>query len=114
MLLSDFDYELPEDLIAQEPSPQREASRMLRVGRGSGAVQDDAFANFPSRLKPDDVLVLNNTKVFPARLFGRSESGAKVEIFLIRELAESNWEALARPARRLPVGKTIAFGNELT
>lgn len=114
MLLSDFDYELPDDLIAQEPSPTREASRMLHVDRGSGAVQDDAFVNFPSRLSPGDVLVLNNTKVFPARLFGRSESGAKVEIFLIRELVEPNWEALARPARRLPVGKRITFGDELT
>src|SRR6185369_16729880 len=114
MLLSDFDYELPENLIAQEPSPEREGSRMLRVDRSRGTIQDDAFLNFPSRLGPDDVLVVNNTKVFPARLFGKSESGAKVEIFLIREVAESNWEALARPARRLPVGKRIGFGDELT
>lgn len=113
MQLSDFDYVLPEHLIAQEPSPTRDASRMLHVDRGSGAVLDDAFVNFPSRLAPGDVLVLNNTKVFPARLFGRSESGAKVEIFLIRELDESSWEALARPARRLPVGKRITFGDEL-
>ena len=113
MRLSDFDYELPDDLIAQEPSPDREASRMLHVDRARGAVQDDAFVNFPLHLGRSDVLVLNNTKVFPARLFGRSDSGAKVEIFLIREVGDSNWEALARPARRLPVGKRIDFGNEL-
>ena len=113
MLLSDFDYELPEDLIAQEPSPEREGSRMLHVDRRTNSVKDDAFLNFPSNLTPGDVLVLNNTKVFPARLYGRSESGAKVEIFLVRQLLESNWEALARPARRLPVGKRIEFGDEL-
>ena len=77
---------------------------MLHIDRAGGSVTNDAFVNFPSRLGPGDVLVVNNTKVFPARLFGKSESGAKVEIFLIRELEESNWEALARPARRLPVG----------
>jgi S-adenosylmethionine:tRNA ribosyltransferase-isomerase len=114
MPLSDFDYELPGDLIAQEPSPERAASRMLRVDRSSGAILDDNFINFPSLIQPSDVLVINNTKVFPARLFGKSESGAKVEIFLIRESAESIWEALARPARRLPVGKRINFGDELT
>ena len=113
MLLSDFDYELPEDLIAQEPSPEREGSRMLHVDRRTNSVKDDAFLNFPSNLTPGDVLVLNNTKVFPARLYGRSESGAKVEIFLVRQLLGSNWEALARPARRLPVGKRIEFGDEL-
>jgi S-adenosylmethionine:tRNA ribosyltransferase-isomerase len=114
MLLGDFDYELPDDLIAQQPPPTREASRMLLVGRQTGAVRDDMFVNFPSRLNPGDVLVINNTKVFPARLFGISDSGAKVEIFLIREQSESTWEALARPARRLPVGKNIRFGDELT
>ena len=113
MLLSDFDYELPEDLIAQEPSPEREGSRMLHVDRRTNSLKDDAFLSFPSNLTPGDVLVLNNTKVFPARLYGRSESGAKVEIFLVRQLLESNWEALARPARRLPVGKRIEFGDEL-
>ena len=114
MRLSEFDYNLPENLIAQKPSSEREASRMLRVDRANGLVTNDAFVNFPSRLGPGDVLVVNNTKVFPARLFGKSESGAKVEIFLIREIAAPSWEALARPARRLPVGKRIDFGDELT
>lgn len=113
MQLRDFDYELPENLIAQEPSLKREASRMLHVDRRGGMISDDVFANFPTYLVPGDVVVINNTKVIPARLLGRSESGARVEIFLVRELADSTWEALARPARRLPVGKRVDFSSEL-
>ena len=115
MQLSDFDYELPEDLIAQEPAASREHSRMLVVQRSSGDLHDDVFVTFPERLRQGDVLVLNNTKVFPARLFGRSETGAKVEIFLLNKLGGSNktWQALARPARRLKSGKHVTFGDEL-
>jgi S-adenosylmethionine:tRNA ribosyltransferase-isomerase len=114
MKISDFDYELPDELIAQEPAAERSASRMMTVDRASGAIADREFAELPSLLSAGDVLVLNNTRVFPARLIGRSETGAAVEVFLIREETELVWEALARPARRLPVGKRITFGDVLS
>ena len=114
MQLSDFDYELPERLIAQEPLENRAGSRMLVVDRDAANFRDDQFFSFPEYLRSDDVLVLNNTRVFPARLFGRSETGAAVEIFLVRETGDRTWEALARPARRLRPGKMVTFGEELT
>lgn len=114
MLISEFDFELPAELIAQEPLADRKASRMLAVDRSRKSFADSNFAALPQFLRAGDVLVLNNTKVFPARLFGQSETGAKIEIFLVRETAEGNWETLARPARRLNRGKRIHFGDELS
>jgi len=111
MRLSEFDYHLPEELIAQEPLADRGGSRMMLVDRALGKISDHAFADLPEFLAPGDVLVLNNTKVFPARLLGQSETGAKIEIFLVREISGTVWEALARPARRLPVGKRVTFSN---
>jgi S-adenosylmethionine:tRNA ribosyltransferase-isomerase len=113
MLITDFDFDLPEKLIAQEPLEKRENSRMLLVNRREENFQDDYFVNFPEFLRPTDVLVLNNTKVFPARLLGKKESGANVELFLIRELADQVWETLARPAKRLKTGTRILFGEKL-
>jgi S-adenosylmethionine:tRNA ribosyltransferase-isomerase len=113
MLISDFDYNLPENLIAQAPLENRENSRMLIVDRRSGNLVDRNFYDLPDFLRDGDVLVLNNTRVFPARLFGRSETGAKVEIFLVRETSGRVWETLARPARRLKTGKKIIFGKKL-
>jgi S-adenosylmethionine:tRNA ribosyltransferase-isomerase len=113
MLISEFDYELPEALIAQEPLEKRESSRMLVVSRAEKSFQDDQFFNLPQFLKKDDVIVLNNTKVFPARLFGTSETGARVEVFLVRELENQIWETLARPAKRLKIGRKIIFGENL-
>jgi S-adenosylmethionine:tRNA ribosyltransferase-isomerase len=114
MLISEFDYELPDELIAQEPLERRAGSRMLFVNRKNGTYSDDYFANFPEYLRKYDVLVLNNTKVFPARLLGRSETGAKVEIFLVREVGELVWETLARPARRLKPGKSLFLDGHLS
>ncbi len=114
MLISDFDYELPDNLIAQNPLEKRENSRMLVVNRSEISIHDDHFYNLPSCLKKDDVIVLNNTKVFPARLFGKSETGAKIELFLVREVDSQTWETLARPARRLSSGKKLIFGENLT
>jgi len=114
MLISDFDYELPEELIAQKPLEKREDSRMLAVSRRDKNFQDEHFLHFPHFLKTGDVVVLNNTKVFPARLFGVSETGAKVEIFLVREFENRVWETLAKPARRLKIGKKISFGSSLS
>ncbi|CAN5520880.1 tRNA preQ1(34) S-adenosylmethionine ribosyltransferase-isomerase QueA [soil metagenome] len=113
MRLNDFDYELPNELIAQDPLSQREGSRMLVVNRSAKTFGDDTFITLADRLCPGDVLVLNNTKVFPARLFGRTGTGAAVEIFLVNGISDSMWEALARPARRLKEGKLIDFGPGL-
>ncbi len=114
MLISEFSYELPEGLIAQNPLEKRENSRMLAINRAEKYFQDDNFYNLPKFLKKGDVIVLNNTKVFPARLFGTSETGARVELFLVREIENQIWETLARPARRLQPGKKISFGENLT
>jgi S-adenosylmethionine:tRNA ribosyltransferase-isomerase len=112
MELSDFDFELPEELIAQHPLEQRDASRMLIVDRAAKSWRDGKFTEFPTFLQKGDVIVVNNTRVFPARLVGvREHSGGSVELFLIRELAPDVWEALARPARKLHEGEYVKFGN---
>ena len=87
MHISEFDYELPVDLIAQTPLEQRDASRMLVLDRGKRAWADSSFKNFTSYLRPNDVVVVNNSRVIPARLIGhREETGGQVEIFLVREI----------------------------
>jgi len=113
MKINEFDFELPDALVAQEPLASRASSRMLAVNRTSNSYADEHFYNFPKFLKKGDVVVLNNTKVFPARLFGASETGAKIELFLVRETESQVWETLARPARRLKIGKKINFGEKL-
>jgi S-adenosylmethionine:tRNA ribosyltransferase-isomerase len=112
MLISDFDYELPVELIAQQPLADRAASRMLVIDRASRTWSDSQFALLPEYLKPNDALVLNNTRVFPARLEGRrTPSGGAVEFLLIRESEPNVWEALTRPARRLRKGDRLDFGE---
>jgi S-adenosylmethionine:tRNA ribosyltransferase-isomerase len=113
MQLDDLDFELPPELIAQRPAAERDASRMLYVDRAAGSFSDRAFADIPRLLRRGDLLVVNNTRVFPARLQGRSETGAAVEFFLIEEIAEGVWRSLARPARRLRPGKMVFFGEGL-
>ncbi len=114
MLISEFDYYLPESLIAQEALEERSASRMLVVDRSSHSFRDRTFRDLPTLLNGNDVIVLNNTKVFPARLFGRTQTGSKIEIFLVRETETGDWEVLSRPGRRLKAGKIILFGEELS
>jgi S-adenosylmethionine:tRNA ribosyltransferase-isomerase len=98
MHISDFDYDLPEELIAQAPLPLRDASRMLVLNRRTQKWTDSTFHNFVEYVSPNDVVVLNNTRVIPARLIGkRRPSGGRVEIFLVRELPDNMWEALVRP-----------------
>ncbi|HEX8709865.1 MAG TPA: tRNA preQ1(34) S-adenosylmethionine ribosyltransferase-isomerase QueA [Pyrinomonadaceae bacterium] len=112
MLISDFDYELPDELIAQRPLEERDAARMLLLERETGAWRDTRFAELPSYVRAGDVVVINNTRVFPARLVGtREPSGGRVELFLVRELGPFTWEALARPARRLQEGARVSFGD---
>lgn len=113
MQLSDYEFDLPTELIAQEPLAEREASRLLRVDRSRSAFADARFSEFPQMLKPSDLLVLNNTRVFPARLIGRTESGARVEIFLVEELEAGTWLTLAKPGRRLSPGKRVDFDGRL-
>src|SRR3712207_6567641 len=101
--VSDFDFELPAHLIAQAPSEERGASRLLRLARGSGAIAHHAFAELPDLLTPGDVLVVNDTRVFPARLLGRRlPGGGAAECFLIRPgEAPDTWIALVHPGQRL-------------
>ena len=114
MDISAFDYELPEELIAQEPLPQRDASRMLVLDRQKQTWIDSNFAEFPGQLNAGDVLVINNTRVFPARIVGRREpSGGRVEVLLVRQLEPLLWESLVRPGRRLKQGDCVQFAEGL-
>jgi S-adenosylmethionine:tRNA ribosyltransferase-isomerase len=117
MKLSDFDYELPGELVAQEPLAERDASRMLVVDRASGTFTDSLFRSLPDHLKQGDCLVINDSKVFPSRLFGHKEGYAReVEIFLARPLdAERRyWSALVRPGRHLHSGVTVELTPRLS
>jgi S-adenosylmethionine:tRNA ribosyltransferase-isomerase len=112
MLLSDFDYNLPEELIAQQPLAQRDASRMLVLDRANQSREDSKFELFPDYVRAGDVVVVNNTRVFPARLIGQREpSGGRVEVLLTREVETAVWEALVRPAQRLRIGARLRFGE---
>jgi S-adenosylmethionine:tRNA ribosyltransferase-isomerase len=129
VLVSDFDYYLPHELIAQEPLPDRDASRMLHLQRSTGGWSDRTFRNFPDLLQPSDLLVFNNTRVFPARLYGRREGArsqpvsprnsaagdflrGRIEVLLTRQIStEPNvWECLVRPGRKIGVGEQLFFG----
>ena len=112
MRLSEFDYELPAELIAQEPLAERDASRMLVVDRQQQTWSDHTFKDFTNYLREHDVAVVNNSRVIPARLRGkREETGGQVEIFLVREVEEKVWEALVRPGGRLKKQSRVVFGD---
>ncbi len=128
MKLGDFDYQLPEASIAQRPLPDREASRMLVVERGGAGLSDHMFRAFPDLLRGDELLVVNDARVIPARLFGhrrglkseppgaesphRSEHlSSAIEVLLTRKLDGGIWEALVRPGRKMRVGERIVFGE---
>ena len=112
MDISLFDYELPPELIAQEPAPRRDESRMMVVDRACGSFRDGRFAEIVELLGPGDCLVLNDTKVIPARLVGRRlPSGGKAELLLVRRLGEWEWEVLAKPGKKLGPGTEISFGG---
>ena len=111
MKLSDFDYDLPGELIAQHPCRQRDGSRMILIDRARDEVRETRFANFPRYLREGDLLVINDTKVIPARLEGRKESGGRVEVFLTRRVGERTWLALLRPSRRVSPGETVLLGS---
>lgn len=107
MRTSDFDYELPPDRIAQEPSPERDASRLMVLDRRTGALRHHGFRDLPDLLRPGDLLVVNRSRVFPARLLGRRRGGGAAEILLLKRVSPAEWEALVRPGRRLRPGDVV-------
>ena len=128
MNVSDFDYHLPPERIAQRPLAERDASRMLLLDRATGAWEDRMFRELPELLRGDELIVANNVRVLPARLFGRragihAEPPAKhdpyrreflttpIEVLLVRQVAPDTWETLVRPGRKIPVGERIIFGS---
>jgi S-adenosylmethionine:tRNA ribosyltransferase-isomerase len=111
--LADFDYPLPEGAIAQEPTTERDASRLLVLERRTGALRHHVFRDLPDLLSPGDLLVLNRSRVIPARLLGVRPGGGAAEILLVRCRAGEEWEALLRPARRLRPGTVVRVGDEL-
>lgn len=114
MKTSDFDYELPEELIAQTPMEPRDHSRLLVYHRKDGSVEHKYFYDIIDYLNPNDALVINNTKVIPARLLGvKEETGVPVEVLLLRRQNATDWEALVRPGRRLKPGTVCTFGDGL-
>ena len=109
-----FDYDLPNELIAQTPLKVRDSSRLLIMDKVSGELKHESFHNIIDYLKEGDVLVLNNTKVIPARLIGiKEETGAIIELLLLKELGNDEWECLSKPAKRLKVGSVVSFGDGL-
>lgn len=114
MLLSEFDYELPEELIAQKPSEKRENSRMMVLKRDTHQILHKNFYDIVELLDKDCVLILNDTKVMPARLYGYKDTGAKIEVFLLKEREDNKWEVLIKPSKRVRVGTEIKISDELS
>ncbi|SUD26688.1 S-adenosylmethionine/tRNA-ribosyltransferase-isomerase [Paenibacillus macerans] len=109
-----YDFELPEELIAQTPLPERSASRLLTLNKETGEIRHHVFPDILDYLHPGDTLVLNDTRVIPARLFGvKQDTGAKAEVLLLKNLGEDRWEALVKPGKKLKTGAVIVFGDEL-
>lgn len=112
MKLDMFDFHLPEELIAQVPLEDREASRLMVLDKETGKLQHDVFSHITEYIKPGDCLVLNDTKVLPARLYGSKEgTGAKIEVLLLKQEHDDVWETLVKPAKRIKEGSTIVFGD---
>lgn len=126
MRLDEFDYDLPREQIAQHPLERRDASRLLTLSRGGGGFQDDLFAQLPALLRGDELVVLNNTRVIPARLFGRRAGvhsappsratrrehlTGRVEVLLTRQVDPDTWQALVRPGRKMQTGERVLFGE---
>ncbi len=110
---SDFNYDLPKELIAQSPSDRRDESKLLVVNRKDGSLSHKKFKNVIDYLEKGDVLVLNDTKVMPARIFGRKNTGANVEFLLLKNIVNNKWRCLCRPAKRAKIGDEFIFSNEL-
>src|ERR1700722_985750 len=128
MKVSEFDFDLPAERIAQRPLTRRDGSRMLLLERTSGRWEDRQFREFPDLLRGDELIVLNNARVLPARMFGRRAGlraqvlgrnnpaqreflQSRIEVFLIRQIAPDTWETLVRPGRKIHIGERIVFGE---
>ena len=114
MLVTDFDYDLPQELIAQHPMEPRDHSRLLVVDKKTGEIEHKHFYDLVNYLKPGDVLVFNDTRVIPAWLHGTKDTGAHVEVFLLTRRDATDWEVLVRPGKKLQVGAKINFSDELS
>ena len=113
-MLNEYDYNLPPELIAQTPLKNRSDSKLLVMDKVTGALKEDIFKNIIEYLEADDILVLNDTKVIPARLIGEKiDTKAVIELLLLRNIQEDTWECLARPAKRLHIGTIVSFGDGL-
>ena len=111
----DFYYDLPEELIAQTPAAKRDASRLMAIDRGTGKIEDRHFHDILEYLLPGDLLVMNDTKVLPARIFGhRAQTGGKVELLLLRRLDDHRWETMVKPGKKALPGTQLEFGAGLT
>ena len=110
MKLEEFDYDLPEELIAQVPISKRDESRLMVLNRENKTIEHKTFKNIIDYLKPGDCLVRNNTKVIPARLYGKKETGANVEFVLLKQLEGDVWESIVRPGNKLKPGSVVKFG----
>ncbi len=114
MKLSQFKFNLPDELIAQHPAPQRDESRLMVVNRSTGEIEHRVFKDIINYFEDGDIFVFNDTKVFPARLYGYKEkTGARIEVFLLRELNAENklWDVLVEPARKIRIGNKLYFGD---
>src|ERR1035437_3417880 len=116
MLVKDFTYHLPQDLIARHPPEKRDGSRLMLLDRSSGSIDEDTFSNLQAYLRPGDLLVMNDTRVIPARLFGRKPTGGRVEIFLLRRLtgSEERWECLLKSSKRFRERQDILLESGMT
>ena len=114
MKTEDFDYDLPEELIAQSPLKDRSSSRLLILDKETGEITHEHFYNIINYLNKDDILVLNDTKVIPARLIGvKEETGAVIELLMLKEVEKDVWECLTKPAKRIKVGTVVNFSTKL-
>ena len=113
MKVSEFNYDLPEELIAQTPIEKRDESRLMVLDRSKQTIEHKTFKNIIDYLEPGDCLVRNNTKVIPARLYGKKETGAKVEFLLLKNMEGDIWETIVRPGNKLHVGTKVIFGDGL-
>ncbi len=113
MKVSDFNYDLPEELIAQHPYDKRDEARLMVINKNTQTIEHKVFKNVIEYLEPGDCLVINNTKVLPARLYGKKDTGAKIEFLLLKRLEGDFWEVMVRPGNKLKPGTKVSFGENL-
>ena len=111
MKVTDFDYELPEELIAQTPIEKRDNSRLMVLDRKTKNIEHKVFSDIIEYLNPGDCLVINNTKVMPARLYGKKSTGANIEFLLLKQIEGDVWECIVRPGNKLKPGAKVTFGD---